>query len=307
MDRLRAELGFPVEVIEGQAEARYGFLGGARGLPVEHGLLFDLGGGSLQVIRFFQRTLDRAWSLPLGSLRLSQSFLLTDPPAEDELRRLRKHVRRTLEDAGVPALRPGEELVGTGGTAHLARTDAHARAYPTPVSRLRAHHDAAGMSPPARFAPPRSASGSGVERRLVVGARWPSDADGMWARTTSGCQGAGVRGFARTSGEGRPRCGSGPASLTGRRVERRPRGRRAAVAAAPVSLPPSVPGPRALGHAARVLDVGRAVVFSTATSTPLSSCSPPDLDGFTHRGIALSRRSSTRRGTRTPPGPLARS
>ena len=135
MERLRSELGFPVDVIEGEAEARYGFLGGVRGMPVEHGLLFDLGGGSLQVSRFFQRTLDRAWSLPLGALRLSQSFLGTDPPTEDELRRLRKHVRRALEEAGVPALGPGEEMVGTGGTVrNLAKIDARARRYP--ISRV---------------------------------------------------------------------------------------------------------------------------------------------------------------------------
>src|SRR6185295_5034390 len=55
MVRLHDELGFPVDVNEGEVEARYGFLGGVRGMPVEHGLLFDLGGGSLQVTRFFAR------------------------------------------------------------------------------------------------------------------------------------------------------------------------------------------------------------------------------------------------------------
>jgi len=35
-----------------RAEARYGFAGAVRGLAVSTGLLFDLGGGSLQISRF---------------------------------------------------------------------------------------------------------------------------------------------------------------------------------------------------------------------------------------------------------------
>ena len=164
MTRLRDELGFPVDVIEGEAEARYGFLGGIRGMPVDHGLLFDLGGGSLQVTRFFQRSFDRAWSLPLGALRLSQSFLPSDPPDAEELRRLRKHVRRALEDAGVPGLRPGEELVGTGGTVrNMAELPLRA------CSSTR-------RSMPARVAIPSHAStvtSSRGRRRGTSSATWP--------------------------------------------------------------------------------------------------------------------------------------
>jgi exopolyphosphatase/guanosine-5'-triphosphate,3'-diphosphate pyrophosphatase len=122
--RIRAELGIRVEVIDGDQEAAHAFLGAIHGLPVERGLLFDIGGGSLEVTRFVNRGMVRAWTLPLGSLRLSDTFLESDPPHPDEISALRSHVLETLQEAGIPRLGPGERLAGTGGTVrNLARVD----------------------------------------------------------------------------------------------------------------------------------------------------------------------------------------
>src|SRR5262245_47734867 len=134
--RLRKELGLDVRVLSGEEEARFGFLGAVGGLPVEHGVQFDVGGGCVQVSRFRQRRLMSTTSLPLGSLRLSDAFLHSDPPTKGQVRRLRDHVVERLEEAGIAALEPGEELVGTGGTLrNLARIDQRSR--PTyPITRL---------------------------------------------------------------------------------------------------------------------------------------------------------------------------
>src|SRR6266508_4401642 len=110
--------------------------GAERGLPVVRGVLFDLGGGSMQVSRFRQRRLTRSVSLPLGSLRLSDAFLKADPPSAREVRRLREHARAALEMAGVGALGKGEQLVGTGGTVrNLAKIDRRGR-EDYPITRL---------------------------------------------------------------------------------------------------------------------------------------------------------------------------
>jgi exopolyphosphatase/guanosine-5'-triphosphate,3'-diphosphate pyrophosphatase len=131
--RVRRELGLRIQVLSGVEEARYGFLGAVAGLPVEDGVLFDLGGGSLQVGRFRGRRLLGAASLPLGALRVSDAFLRSDPPTAREVRRLRQHARRELEAAGLRELGPGQELVGTGGTLrNLARIDQRASGYPIP-------------------------------------------------------------------------------------------------------------------------------------------------------------------------------
>jgi exopolyphosphatase/guanosine-5'-triphosphate,3'-diphosphate pyrophosphatase len=131
VERMERELGIRIEIIGGQAEARYGFAGAVRGLAVSSGLLFDLGGGSLQISRFARRRLAKGVSLPFGALRLSEKFLESDPPTGKQLRRLRDHVRRHLAKAHVTRLAPGDRLVGTGGTLrNLAKIDRQMRRYP---------------------------------------------------------------------------------------------------------------------------------------------------------------------------------
>jgi exopolyphosphatase/guanosine-5'-triphosphate,3'-diphosphate pyrophosphatase len=135
IERVRRELGFEVEVIDGKREAYYGFLGAVRGLSVESGVLFDLGGGSLQTSQFRARQPGRAESLPLGALRLSETFLKSDPPKRGEVRRLQEHASKTLQAARLGKLRPGETLIGTGGTVrNLAKVDRRAHGYP--ITRL---------------------------------------------------------------------------------------------------------------------------------------------------------------------------
>ena len=131
VERVRRELGIRIAIIEGRAEGRFGFAGAVRGLAVADGLLFDLGGGSLQITRFARRTPAEGVSLPFGALRLSEQFLESDPPSSKQLRRLRDHVRGRLSKARIGRLRSGDRLVGTGGTLrNLARIDRLSRRYP---------------------------------------------------------------------------------------------------------------------------------------------------------------------------------
>src|SRR5919202_3801332 len=129
--RLRRETGLDIQVISGEMEARFGFLGAVYGIPVEHGMLIDIGGGSMQIVHFRDRCLHQAWSLPIGALRLSDRFLLTDPPTAAEIRRLQEHVRTLEEQAGIPSLAADEQIVGTGGAPRPpARIDPAAPTYP---------------------------------------------------------------------------------------------------------------------------------------------------------------------------------
>jgi exopolyphosphatase/guanosine-5'-triphosphate,3'-diphosphate pyrophosphatase len=131
--RVRRELGIRMRILSGPEEAYYGCLGAIRGLPVADGLLFDVGGGSLQLASFRGRRAGAGQSFPLGALRLSDAFLGSDPPTARERRRLASHVRRCLERAEIDPLPRGATLVGTGGTVrNLAKIDQRERAYPIP-------------------------------------------------------------------------------------------------------------------------------------------------------------------------------
>ena len=135
VSRVAAETGVRLEILDGDAEARYMFAGAVQGLPVDSGLVIDIGGGSVEICHFRDRRPLRQWTLPLGALRLSDRFLVTDPPRPSEQGRLRQHALATIVAAGVPPLRPGEQLVGTGGTLrNLAKIDRAQRTYP--ITRL---------------------------------------------------------------------------------------------------------------------------------------------------------------------------
>ncbi len=131
--RVEAESGVSVRVISGDEEALYTFLGAVHGLPVDRGAVADLGGGSLELTEFDERRALRSWTLPLGSLRLSDRFLKSDPPAREEIEALTGYAHTTLEGAEVGTLEAGERVVGTGGTIrNLAKMDQASRRYPIP-------------------------------------------------------------------------------------------------------------------------------------------------------------------------------
>lgn len=135
---LHSRWGVKLEVLSGDAEVRLASIGAVFGLPIDNGMLLDLGGGSLLLARIEKRAAVATWSFPFGTLRLTDRFLSADPPDEDAMTALRRHVRRELRAAGVPRLGSGEVLVGTGGTVrNLANVSRRRQRYP--ISRLHGH------------------------------------------------------------------------------------------------------------------------------------------------------------------------
>ena len=305
--RLRKELELDVRILSGEEEARYGFLGGVGGLPVEHGALFDVGGGSMQVSRFRQRKLATSVSLPLGSLRLSDAFLKSDPPSKREIRRLRDHVRELLEEAGVARLERGEELVGTGGTVrNLAKVDRHARrAYP--ITRLHGYSlshrrlaDVVEEVVSTRLKKREQIAGLNDDRgdSIAGGGLAIDTLMGVLEAPELVVSGQGVReGLAASlvtdtlPGPAAVR-ESSLAALAARFdgwVEE-PARRRTALARTLVDTLELKPDPEvreALLQAARLLDIGRSVDFFERHEHVADLVLATDLNGFTHRGVAL--------------------
>jgi exopolyphosphatase/guanosine-5'-triphosphate,3'-diphosphate pyrophosphatase len=117
-------MGIPLQVIDGELEARLGFQGAIHDLPVTSGFTIDIGGGSLEITRFDDREVRRSWSLPFGSLRASDRYFEHDPPTHKEMKALGSALAEALDGAGVTELRRHGSLVGIGGTVrNLAKVD----------------------------------------------------------------------------------------------------------------------------------------------------------------------------------------
>jgi len=306
LDRIRRELRIRVEIIDGDQEAQYGFAGAVRALPVSNGMMFDLGGGSMQVSRFSQRRLDRATSLPLGALRLSEQFLSSDPPKSREMRRLHRHVWRHLTKARVGALRRGEQLLGTGGTLrNLAKIDRNARQYP--ISRLHGYalsakglHDIVGQIASMRQKERDEISGLSAERAdSIVGGALAIEAlmEFVGAKNIL-VSGQGVREgialrllkmeVAAIKAVKEASLASLVSRFDGWNAETAAR-RRAVAAALLRGLEPE-PHPtiaEALDGGARVLDIGRSLDFVQRHELVAEILLATQLDGFTHQEVAF--------------------
>lgn len=111
-----ATLGQPAEVISGTEEAALSFAGAVTGLPGDRPyLVIDIGGGSTEFVRGI-RAVETSISMDIGSVRMTERHLHTDPPTGAELeaavRDISGAVTRALAHVGTaPAT-----LVGVAGT-----------------------------------------------------------------------------------------------------------------------------------------------------------------------------------------------
>jgi exopolyphosphatase / guanosine-5'-triphosphate,3'-diphosphate pyrophosphatase len=129
--RVDRQTGVLLRVLTGAEEARYDYLGVASAWALANDLVFDLGGGSMQLVDVRDGALRNSVSLPLGALRVSQRFLEHDPPKRRELDELRQHVRETLGSVLEAFGGRGYRLFGIGGTVRaLARAAIELRQYP---------------------------------------------------------------------------------------------------------------------------------------------------------------------------------
>ncbi len=95
--------GVDIRVLPGEDEARLTFLAVRRWFGWSSGRLvvFDIGGGSLEVAGGDDESPEVAWSLPLGAGRLTREHFRDGAVKDKDLRKLRKQIRTSIaHDAG---------------------------------------------------------------------------------------------------------------------------------------------------------------------------------------------------------------
>jgi exopolyphosphatase/guanosine-5'-triphosphate,3'-diphosphate pyrophosphatase len=107
----RERSGLEVEVLPGEAEARYGYLAAVNTTTIADGVVLDLGGGSMQLTRVAGRRAVDARSWPLGAVRMTERFA---PGKKKRTEALREHIARELQSASW--LGQDDRLVAVGGT-----------------------------------------------------------------------------------------------------------------------------------------------------------------------------------------------
>jgi len=131
---LESSSGLELRILSGEEEARLTYRAVVAGLGASAQrspcVVFDIGGGSTEVVSGVGEQAGRWISLPFGAVSLTERFISTDPPDPGQVDALRAHVRSVVmrECAYLPARAP--LFAGVGGTITLlAGLDLEIQAY----------------------------------------------------------------------------------------------------------------------------------------------------------------------------------
>jgi len=117
LERSQRASGLGVRVLTREEEARYGYLAAINSTTLSDGVVLDLGGGSMQLVRVNSRHAAELGSWRMGAVRMTERFLPGDGPAKPkQIATLREHVARKLDDELGWLRGSGRRLVGIGGT-----------------------------------------------------------------------------------------------------------------------------------------------------------------------------------------------
>jgi exopolyphosphatase/guanosine-5'-triphosphate,3'-diphosphate pyrophosphatase len=115
---IRDRVGVQPEILVGDEEARTSFAGTIRDLPPlpEPLLVLDIGGGSTELILGSgDGTVEAAHSLDIGSVRLNERHLHTDPPTKEEIAAAVEDIDHALDGSDVDPARAAS-VIGVAGT-----------------------------------------------------------------------------------------------------------------------------------------------------------------------------------------------
>ncbi|MBP2641808.1 MAG: ppx 2 [Firmicutes bacterium] len=132
IELVRQQTEIPLRVITGAEEAYLGYNGVINTIDVSDALLFDLGGGSMELTLIKDRKPQHAISLPFGAVTLTERFHTQDTISDSQYEELRDYISQRL--LKLPWLKNiSLPLIGIGGTArNLCKVDQRRKNYPTP-------------------------------------------------------------------------------------------------------------------------------------------------------------------------------
>lgn len=113
---IQDEIGTTVDLLSGEDEANFGYIGISEDYKIENGYIVDIGGGSTEITLIQNSKIKYATSLTEGSLSLLKRFSNNIFATEKEIKAMQKYVSKLLADFKVPKSKTVVPVYGVGGT-----------------------------------------------------------------------------------------------------------------------------------------------------------------------------------------------
>lgn len=104
-----------VDVLTGEEEALFSFYGAVSDFPCQSGVMADVGGGSSEIISFYDKTPDTAISVPWGSLKAYRTFVSGTLPTKAEADAIKSAITEALAQNQALCNTKAENLCIVGG------------------------------------------------------------------------------------------------------------------------------------------------------------------------------------------------
>lgn len=119
IDVINEATGYRIELISGEQEAIYDFIGTTLFMDLQDGIMVDIGGGSTELVFYRDKKVEKAVSLPIGSLNLYTKYVKDVFPTKKEITKIKSEVKDELKQIEIFGSYP--VICGVGGSIRAVR------------------------------------------------------------------------------------------------------------------------------------------------------------------------------------------
>ena len=133
IEKIKQEVKIDITIIKGEEEAHFGYLGVINSIDCKNAVLFDLGGGSLEIVLIKDRIPEHMLSLNIGATTMTEKFKTYDKMSSKTYRELKQYIDQKIKKS-LPWLKNAKlPIIGVGGTVrNIAKIHQRKIAYAYP-------------------------------------------------------------------------------------------------------------------------------------------------------------------------------
>ena len=121
LQTITADTGLSIDVWTGYQEATFDFIGAARSMHLNKGVLLDIGGGSTEILVYERGEIQNAVSLPFGSLSMFSNHVSSLFPNKKEKKEIEEEVKTELKKVKFLNKKTFDTVIGIGGSIRAAK------------------------------------------------------------------------------------------------------------------------------------------------------------------------------------------